>query len=89
LASPFLLNPRQDWRRGGVGSGTPIGAITIVTSEKRNKQLANRRLRAAMRSAGAIEAELLPGMRDVSDPWTFDKDGKRWWDAAYPRSLRK
>jgi hypothetical protein len=68
---------------------TPIGAITTATSEKRDKQLANRRLRAALRSAVALGADVLPEMRDVSDPWTFDKDGKRWWGAAFPRSLRK
>jgi len=68
---------------------TPIGAITTATSEKRNKRLANRRLRAAIRSAVALGAEVLPGMRDVSDPWTFDKDGKRWRGSAFPELLRK
>jgi len=68
---------------------TPIGAITTATSEKRDKQLANRRLRAALRSAVALGADVLPEMRDVSDPWTFDKDGKTWRGATFPELLRK
>jgi hypothetical protein len=57
---------------------TPIAGYTTARSEKRDKRLANRRLRAAVRSAMRRGDEFLPGLRDVSNPWTFDKDGKHW-----------
>ncbi len=44
---------------------------------------------AAMRSGAALGVEVLPGMRDMLDPWTFNKDGKTWRGAAFPELLRK
>ncbi len=62
---------------------TPIAGITAAISEKRDKQLANRRLRHAVKQAlkSQPEVQVLPLQREVSDVWAMDKDGKRWFDA--------
>jgi hypothetical protein len=53
---------------------TPITGITTAVSEKWDKQKANRRLRAAIRSGRDPEVH----RRAVSDPWGFAKDGKAY-----------
>ncbi len=71
---------------------TPITGITTAASEKRDKQLANRRLRRRVKQAlrGEPEAQVLPLKREVSDVWTMDKDGKRWFDAGrFAELMRK
>lgn len=45
-----------------------------VDSEKEDKRRANRKLR---RKVHAGELDL--SIRDVSDTWSFDKDGKHYW----------
>jgi hypothetical protein len=73
----------------------PCCGICKCDSEKRDKQLANRRLRKRVRQILAVtdialleedfdevEAEhdlLLPEIRDVSSVWSFGKDGKMWF----------
>lgn len=63
---------------------TPIAGISTAVSEKRDKQLVNRRLRRGVKQElrGEPEAQVLPLKREVSDVWTMDKDGKRWFDAG-------
>jgi hypothetical protein len=63
---------------------TPIVGITTAASEKRDKQLANRRLRRVVKRVlrDEPEAQVLPLKREVSDVWGMDKDGKRWFDAV-------
>jgi hypothetical protein len=68
---------------------TPIFGITTSDSEKRDKRLANRRLRRKVRLSIARGDEALPVLREVSDVWGFDKDGKRFWAEAGERDLRK
>ena len=71
---------------------TPIVGITTAVSEKDDKQKANRRIRRVVREAirRSPEAEALPHVREQSDPWTFEKDGKQWVDPrAYPKGMRK
>jgi hypothetical protein len=65
---------------------TPISGITVAESEKKDKQIANRRLRHRVRSALATGAEVLPERREVSNVWSFDKDGKHWWDRKKDRA---
>jgi hypothetical protein len=58
---------------------TPKAAVTTAASEKADKQLANRRLRAAVRTALAAGAEVMPELREVSDAdHHFAKDGKTY-----------
>jgi hypothetical protein len=76
---------------------TPITGHTTAASEKRDKRLANRRLRKRVRQRLAyldhedLEDEILPEMRDVSDAeWDFAKDGKMWLGYDnYPKLMRK
>ncbi len=71
---------------------TPIVGITTCHSEKRDKRFANRACRRALHVALADDATgdgLLPTLRDVSNPWTMDKDGKQWIGGRWPTLLRK
>jgi hypothetical protein len=71
---------------------TPISGITTAASEKQDKRLANRRLRRAVKQAlHAVDyPEVLPHRRELTNPWTMAKDGKRWFDPRrFPEVLRK
>ena len=67
----------------------PIIGVTTCASEKKDKSQAHRKLRAAVRSAVAADANALPTLRDVSDVWSFGKDGKRWLNNLGSAWLRK
>jgi hypothetical protein len=68
---------------------TPITGITTTDTEKNDKRLANRKLRVAVRTALAGDGEIMPELREISDVWSFGKDGKRWVGDVDPRNLRK
>ena len=72
---------------------TTISAITTAQSEKRDKQLANRRFRRISRHRVKIDKEPLVHLNEVSDIWDFQKDGKRYFfsDEAklFPKLFRK
>ncbi len=57
-------------------------------SDKRDKVESHRRLRVAQRSAP--EDGPAPVLRDVSDPWDMNKDGKLRFDPVrWPAGMRK
>lgn len=58
---------------------TPVSGITCADSEKQDKRIANRRYRRRAQQAVHHEKEIFPLVREVSNVWTFDKDGKVWW----------
>jgi hypothetical protein len=70
---------------------TPICGIATADSEKRDKRIANRKLRRKARVATRVDAEgEMPARREVSNPWCMDKDGKTRFDPArHPESMRK
>ena len=72
---------------------TTISAITTAQSEKRDKQLANRRFRRVSKHRVRIEAEPLVHLNEISDVWDFQKDGKRYFDPdevkLFPKLFRK
>ena len=73
---------------------TPIIGMTVADSEKQDKRLANRALRRLARVTLAIygeEVEVMPVIRDVSNVWAFEKDGRQYLDnpALFPREMRK
>ncbi len=73
---------------------TPIFGITMAETEKKDKRLANRRFRRVVRAAleADCNAEILPLLREVSNVWGFDKDGKSWqgdWVKTHPEMMRK
>jgi len=53
-------------------------------SEKQDKRIANRKLRRAVH-AGDYDARI----RDVSNVWDFNKDGKSYWRGATSEDMRK
>jgi len=71
---------------------TPISGIATARSEKQDKRLYNRRYRRACKQIlhANPESEVLPHLREYSDPWAMDKDGKIWFDPEkYPKEMRK
>ena len=71
---------------------TSIGGITGARSEKQDKRLYNRRYRHICKQVLHVypASELLPHLREYSNPWCMDKDGKRWFDPKkYPKWMRK
>ncbi|MEM8600972.1 MAG: hypothetical protein AAGF99_13725 [Bacteroidota bacterium] len=71
---------------------TPISGTTTATSEKHDKRLANRRLRRRVRQrlAAGHDGTALPLLREVSNVWTMDKDGKLYFDPdTHPKLMRK
>ncbi len=76
---------------------TSIGGITTSCSEKQDKRLYNRRYRRSCKQIlntdfenTDFECELLPHLREYSNPLSMDKDGKVWFDSkAFPQLMRK
>jgi hypothetical protein len=70
---------------------TSISGMRTAPSEKQDKRLANRRLRRIVRCRLAWQfAEVLPELREISDRWSFKKDGKAYFDRVrYGRLMRK
>lgn len=70
----------------------PVSAITCSDSEKEDKRFANRAYRRKVKEvlntcnlSDIVEDEydlILPEIREVSDVWSFDKDGKRWYSLS-------
>jgi hypothetical protein len=70
----------------------PFRAITTSESEKQDKRAYNRRFRHAAELALKADptGESLPILREHSDPWSMDKDGKVRFDSKkYPKLMRK
>lgn len=64
----------------------PVTGNTVAESEKKDKQLANRSYRRT--SKQKIENEQEPPLiRENSNVWSFDKDGKHW--SKNQKDLRK
>jgi hypothetical protein len=69
----------------------PICGTTTVRSEKVDKIAAHRRERHAVRDRLRVEplTEVLPARREMSDVWTYSKDGKVFLANARLQDLRK
>ena len=65
---------------------SPFTGHTTAETEKMDKRYANRRVRHAIRQALSVGVsdEDLPHRRALSNPYTFDKDGKQRLDASLP-----
>lgn len=72
-----------------------IFGISCSGSEKREKTAHHRRLRRRVADAlreslrTGDEPETLPVDREVSDVWTWSKDGKIYWGGASEKDMRK
>ena len=68
----------------------PVVGHTCAESEKQDKRFANRRFRKRARDAIAAGKEPPASIREVSEVWTFAKDGKHRLDAErFPQVRRK
>jgi hypothetical protein len=71
---------------------TPITGISTSVSEKDDKRVYNRRFRHVCKQLLADDPETAPFpiLRDYSNPWSMDKDGKTRFDPdKYPKLMRK
>ena len=61
---------------------TPMRGITTAESEKKDKQLANRKERHRNRQLLGyfLDETLLMHRRQAGNPWLMDKDGKAFFD---------
>ena len=69
-----------------------ISGITTSRSEKEDKRIYNRRFRHAFDQFlhKNIENEIFPVLREYSNPWSMNKDGKARFDPKkYPELMRK
>lgn len=61
---------------------TPVLPVTKAASEKQDKQVWHRRLRhkekIGLATTQDMEAYMPSDQREVSDPWSMAKDGKRY-----------
>lgn len=68
---------------------SPFCGMTTAESEKKDKQLAHRRERRIVRQI--LDSDplrpVLPHRREVSNVWSFDKDGKQRLSADSPYFL--
>jgi len=57
---------------------TPIMGVTTAESEKQDKRRANRALRRTVKTVllKEPEADVIPTLEEVSDIWSFAKDGR-------------
>ncbi len=62
---------------------TPIQGHSCARSEKQDKRIANRRMRANIKTALASsfdpEADVLPALREVTNVYDMSKDGKSYF----------
>ncbi len=72
---------------------TPVTGNTTARSEKQDKRIANRRMRAIVRTminSGAGDEMLPVSKHAASNVWSHDKDGKHRFDPKkHPRMMRK
>jgi len=66
-----------------------IHGITTAKSEKQDKRIANRRLRRAVKQKPKTDDTIFPIMREISDVWSFEKDGKTYYEGMTAKEMRK
>jgi hypothetical protein len=71
---------------------TPICGNIRARSEKQDKKQWHKTLRSKARQIlhTDYDTEILPEDKDVSDPWSMNKDGKKMFDPeTWPKRMRK
>ena len=66
-----------------------IRGITTAKSEKENKQEANRKYRRIIKQKVKSNESELPKIHEISNVWSFDKDGKIYDSEMSEKDLRK
>lgn len=68
---------------------TPKKGITSSETEKENKRQANRKFRRVTKIQVKKGDKELPLTRELSNVWSFDKDGKQFLKQPTKKDLRK
>ncbi|MEO6189994.1 MAG: hypothetical protein ABIO44_06175 [Saprospiraceae bacterium] len=68
---------------------TKIRAITTAKSEKDNKKEANRKYRRIVKQKVKSKESELPLIKEISNVWSFDKDGKIYDSKMNNKDLRQ
>ena len=66
-----------------------IVGYTKKETEKRDKTIANKRYRRLVKVRIAKRSEILPLIREVSNFYQFDKDGKHYYAGMTKLEMRK
>ena len=66
-----------------------IVGYTKKESEKRDKTIANKRYRRLVKVRIAKRSEVLPLIREISNIYQFDKDGKHYYAGMTKLEMRK
>ena len=66
-----------------------IVGYTKKETEKRDKTIANKRCRRLVKVRIAKRSEVLPLIREVSNIYQFDKDGKHYYAGMTKLEMRK
>jgi hypothetical protein len=66
-----------------------IVGYTKKETEKRDKTIANKRYRRLVKGRIAKRSEVLPLIREVSNIYQFDKDGKHYYAGMTKLEMRK
>ncbi len=67
----------------------PIIGAASIKSEKEDKQDANRKFRRIVKSQIKVNNFDFPLIREVSNVWCFEKDGKHFLDKEKQKALKK
>ena len=68
---------------------TPIKGITTASSEKQDKRDANRKFRRKTKQQVNLDNETISEIRELSNVWGFDKDGKHYDSDMSKKDMRK
>lgn len=69
----------------------PAGGIAKAESDKFGKVMASRAVRRETQRIlkATSDGDAVPDARQLGDPWTWPKDGKKWFGPRYPEVRRK
>jgi hypothetical protein len=68
---------------------TPVHGITTAASEKEDKRDANRKFRRKTKQQVDKCEDNLSELREISNIWSFGKDGKVYRDDLSEKEMRK
>jgi len=68
---------------------TPKTGITGAQTEKNNKRDANRKFRRVTKIQVKKNEDRFVDIKEISNVWSFDKDGKQFLKKATKKDMRK
>lgn len=80
---------KENWKMSRSKKKTPIRGITTARSEKQDKRDANRKFRRKTKQQVNLGDETISEIREISNVWAFDKDGKHYNADISEKEMRK